>query len=387
MRATHFMTRWGVCLGLLIGCADGKEPPAVTAMVPIGQGLIEFDFGAGGVDEQCRAGEIKSFCSEDPKPPVIYPAWPIGISAFEIDEHEVTNVQYQHCVAHSVCTEPQFVNALGGGAYDKYYDDDDGRFAGYPVVNITLEQAKTYCSWVGKRLPTAFEWEAAARQFASSNNGAASRFMFGDSPSECTGKQIAMAGCNANLSAPQLAKDSVNSQDAFSDGAGNVLYGMVGNVSEWTTTQYAESMHCSGDITEFQRSSGLECQNAYEECASEDISEFQICSQPHSVCQDCREEGDVGASINPECFGMCVSQLNGTKWICKQHLERSSEPSGPAIGSGRIIRGGNYQTGSAAPQTPVAFDLCDARIGAHVGLQNDASQPRPTLGFRCARDL
>ena len=61
------------------------------------------------------------------------------------------------------------------------------------------------------------------------------------------------------------------------------------------------------------------------------------------------------------------------------------DPSGPAVGAGRVVRGGNYQTGSTEPQTPIAFDLCDARIGAHVGLQNDATKSRPTIGFRCAR--
>ena len=99
MNTMHFIARFCVLVGLLLGCAEGKEPPAVSNMVSIGDGTIQFDFGAGAVDEQCRAGDVRNYCSDDPKPPVTYPSWPIQIAAFELDEHEVTNVQYQHCVA------------------------------------------------------------------------------------------------------------------------------------------------------------------------------------------------------------------------------------------------------------------------------------------------
>ena len=211
--------------------------------------------------------------------------------------------------------------------------------------------------------------------------------LFGDAVEDCAGLQIAVAGCNADLDTPQPAKDSVNSNDAYSDDTGRVIYGIVGNVSEWTTTYYAESMHCADDISAFQRASGAECANAYAECTEQDAVEFQACGQPYAACGECRDEGNVTSAINAACYGMCTEQPNATKWICERHVDRTENPAGPAIGGGRAVRGGNYQTGSSQPQTPVALDMCDIRIGAHVGLTNEDTVSRPTIGFRCARDL
>lgn len=75
------------------------------------------------------------------------PARRMVLPTFLIDRTEVTVAGYATCVAARVCRAP-----VGPGR--------DNRL---PVVGVRHVDAATYCAFVGKRLPTEFEWEKAAR--------------------------------------------------------------------------------------------------------------------------------------------------------------------------------------------------------------------------------
>jgi len=73
---------------------------------------------------------------------------PVSLPAFYIDRTEVTNAAYlAFCRATHRELPPDFPQ-----------DRPD-----YPAVNVTIRDAQAFAQWAGKRLPTAREWEMAAR--------------------------------------------------------------------------------------------------------------------------------------------------------------------------------------------------------------------------------
>lgn len=66
-----------------------------------------------------------------------------------IDKYEVSNFDYQQCIKEGKCAENM--------KYAGFTDPDQ------PVVGVSLMQAKDFCRWAGKRLPTEKEWILAGR--------------------------------------------------------------------------------------------------------------------------------------------------------------------------------------------------------------------------------
>jgi serine/threonine-protein kinase len=118
-------------------------------------------------------------------------------AAYYIDKTEVTNKAYEDfCNAAKHALPPDFPR-------DK---------PTYPVVNVTIEDAEAFAKWAGERLPSAREWEKAAR-------GADGR----DFP----------WGNNADASKANLQSSSLQPAADFAAGAGPYrTVQMLGNVWE-----------------------------------------------------------------------------------------------------------------------------------------------------------
>lgn len=85
----------------------------------------------------------------------------VFVPSFYIDKYEVTNAQYKRFVDATKRKAPE--NVVNSDYTIWKNDTFPEHLANHPVVNVTWYDAKAYCEWAGKRLPTAIEWEKAAR--------------------------------------------------------------------------------------------------------------------------------------------------------------------------------------------------------------------------------
>lgn len=143
----------------------------------------------------------------------------VDVAAFQIGRTEVSQTQYQACIAAGQCDAPaQNYDPIGT--------------PNYPVVRVSWIMAQTYCQWQGGRLPTEAEWAKAAR-------GADSRkYPWGNAVVNC---ELA----NYNVCGGSLAV--VDSYPAGASPYG--LLHMVGNVGEWVEDWY-EAPFSEGFVTD-----------------------------------------------------------------------------------------------------------------------------------------
>jgi len=131
-------------------------------------------------------------------------------SSFYIDIHPVTNVQYM-----------AFLKETGyrpEGKMDKTFAAEN---PAHPVTGVTRKDAESYAEFVGKRLPSEWEWEVAARAMKEDYT--------------------------ADLSAIYRDRKGVffqmnrkSADPVFSTPPNGIgFYDYIGNVFEWTTGEYS----------------------------------------------------------------------------------------------------------------------------------------------------
>jgi formylglycine-generating enzyme required for sulfatase activity len=171
---------------------------AVQVCVPSGY----FYMGSSTSDPEAQSGE--------------QPQHMLYIGSFWIDQTEVTNAQYKKCVDAGRCSAP---GSTATSTRSSYYGNS--QYNDYPVIAVNWDQARAYCEWAGRRLPTEAEWEKAAR------SSSARMYPWGSTAPDSS---------RANFN-----RDVGDTMKVGSYPLGYSSYGgldMAGNVWEWTSSMF-----------------------------------------------------------------------------------------------------------------------------------------------------
>lgn len=153
------------------------------------------------------------------------PVHTVDLSAFWIDQTEVTNKMYAACMNdEGICLPPVNTSSSTRSVYygNPEYDD-------YPVVHVNWDMAKKYCEWAGRRLPTEAEWEKAA-------HGTVGQLYpwGGDEPNESLSN---FNNGNEDIDDTSRVKSFENGKSPYG------VYNMAGNVWEWVNDWYGETYY------------------------------------------------------------------------------------------------------------------------------------------------
>lgn len=206
------------------------QAPEGMACIPGGPAIVGYD---DGLPEEAPARELV-------------------LSTYYIDTYEVTNAQYDACHEAGACR----VRINRTQNIMKPFVGED-----QPAMPMDWHRARSYCAWAGKRLPTEWEWEKAAR------GPDGELYPWGDDEPTCERavfRECAPYGCKPypgkahRWDCNEHATKPVGSFPAGHYG----LHEMAGNGYEWTASAGIESVEACGEACNGLDPQGL-CDGAF----------------------------------------------------------------------------------------------------------------------------
>ena len=196
----------GAVQNIYYASETAAEKPTPKPRIPYEPELVQVPAGSFlmGSDAEEAAVNFES------------PAHFVELGEFWISKYPITHSEYAEYLRQTKQRPPKTA--------DWFLQDPVPEKKEHPVVNVSWEDAQGYCAWLSKyteqtyRLPTEAQWEKAAR------GADGLRYPWGDEWVE--------GACH--IAADGTA--AVTQYEAFASPFGCV--GMLGNVQEWTRTQW-----------------------------------------------------------------------------------------------------------------------------------------------------
>ncbi len=250
----------GACLDVAVAAENSTSP---SGMVKIPGG--EFIMGSNKTD---KADKAKEFGLSKPWYADEHPQRKLQVPDFFIDTYEVTNAQYREFVVKTnywlpaqwdkngylltreilesadVAKLKSFISetlrldldtrSLNKGALIVAIEKRQKILDRYPVTGVTWPNARDYCAWVKKRLPTEVEWEKAAR------GPHGQEFPWGNDWNPA----------KLNAASADSWEDGVSPVGAYPQGKSPYgVFDMAGNVMEWVQDDYAPYPQSNSEAT------------------------------------------------------------------------------------------------------------------------------------------
>ena len=215
------------------------SPPARVELPVVGEGLpvtgmVRFPGGRVEIGTDDRS---EAYDNERPRHAA-------DVRPFEIDVHPVTNGQYLefieaggyrrpelwseaglHWLEESRAEAPKYWSRSGDGWTARVMDRVGPVQPDHPVCHVCYHEAEAIARWVGKRLPSEIEWEAAASWHP--DTGRKLRYPWGDEPPS---REL------ANLDQLGFGTAAVAAYPRNRSPIG--CRGMIGDVWEWTSSDF-----------------------------------------------------------------------------------------------------------------------------------------------------
>ncbi len=224
----------------------------------LGRDILSFGPRAGSIQRSAAddmdqvyipEGQFQMGSASEGALPDVKPQHAVYLDAYWMDQTEVTNKQFMSFVeatGYRTTAEEigqSWVFELGNWREAEGVNwrhprgqntDLEGR-GDHPVIHISWQDARAYCEWAGRRLPTEAEWEKAA------GGTELIQYPWGDQPADGKRANFADQALSAKWSNMDVDDGFARTAPVASYEEGASPYGvhdMAGNVYEWVQDWY-----------------------------------------------------------------------------------------------------------------------------------------------------